>query len=199
MSRPITRIEVAARSGGAVRVRSGQVVQVTNVKGRQIGDLFAFSMDSDEEQLSPSETRNFTFRTFPRIGQAFWSTARRPMLTLIEDQSPGEHDMMFHACSREFYEFLGGGPNHRNCRDNYFEAVKGLLGRTVAISEPVNLFQNTPLGEGGEFILPAIRVAAGDFVKLRAEMNLVCVVTACSWDLDDQQNLCNPLRIEVLG
>jgi uncharacterized protein YcgI (DUF1989 family) len=119
------------------------------------------------------------------------------MLSLIEDHSPGDHDMMFHACSREFYEFLGGGANHRNCRDNYDHAVKALLGRSVPIPEPVNLFQNTPLGAQGEFELPAITAAAGDFVKMRAEMDLICVVTSCSWDLDDEQSLCNPLRIEV--
>lgn len=197
-TRLVTRVEVPACSGGAVRARAGQVISVINVEGHQIGDLFAFSAAADDERLSPSETRNFTFRGFPKIGQAFWSSSRRPMCRLIEDRSPGRHDMMFHACSSEFYEYLGGGPNHRNCRDNFDGAVEALLGRRVPIPEPVNLFQNTPLGPLGEFELPGIAVAAGDYIKLQVEFDLICVVTACSWDLDDQQSLGNPLRIEVL-
>jgi uncharacterized protein YcgI (DUF1989 family) len=189
--------EVPAYSGRALRVRQGQVMRIVNVEGGQIGDFFAYNADDDFEHLSPSETRSVLLRHFPRVGQAFQSTRRRPMLTLVEDYAAGVHDMMFHACSKQFYESLGAGSNHRNCKDNFERAITTLLGRRVPIHDPVNLFQNSPLGSNGEFLLEPNLARAGDFVKLRAEMNLICVLTSCSWDLDALHSQCRPLRLEV--
>jgi uncharacterized protein YcgI (DUF1989 family) len=197
LNRLVHRTDVPAYSGRALRARRGQVLRIVNVEGGQIGDFFALNPDDELEHLSPSETRSVLLRAFPRVGQAFQSNHRRPMLSLVEDYAAGVHDMMFHACSKEFYASLGAGPNHRNCKDNFQQAVTALLGRQIPAHDPVNLFQNSPLASNGTFLLEPNLARAGDFVKLRVEMDLVCVLTSCCWDLDAVHSQCRPLSIEV--
>ena len=53
---------------------------------------------------------------FPKPGDTMVTGKRRPILTLVEDSSPGIHDTLIAACDRYRYELLGV-PDHDNCAD----------------------------------------------------------------------------------
>jgi uncharacterized protein YcgI (DUF1989 family) len=74
------------------------------------------------EWLSTSQTRNATERLFPLVGESFYSTKAEPMLTLIEDASPGPHDTLYPACDRALYDHFGLA-GHPNCQDNLIVAL----------------------------------------------------------------------------
>lgn len=120
---------------------------------------------------------------FPQPGEPFLSNHFRPLLWFEEDSSPGVHDMFFSACSPALYAALGHEAPHPNCRDNFFAAA-AQEGWTPAVEpDPVNIFQNTPVDAAGVLTsLPAL-TQPGDDVVLRAEIDLIVVVTACSMDL----------------
>lgn len=199
---PVETVEVPAYCGRGLLVKKGQLVRVTNIEGAQIGDIFVVNATDPSEVLSPAETRNFTFRTFPALGQAFRSNRRRPILTFVDDRSTGQHDMLFHACSQEMYQFLGASEPHPNCRDNYLAAIRDLAGSELAIPEPINVFQNSPVVPGGALAVKATAARAGDSVTFRAEMDIYFVLTSCSWDLAGSIKVngdrCTPLRLEIL-
>ena len=95
-----------------------------------------------------------------------------PMLTLIENASPGPHDMLFPACDRSLYE-RAGLPNHPNCRDNLLAALKRENIATAIVPDPVDLFQNSPPQPDGRLeVLPSINPPGG-YVRLRAEGDLL--------------------------
>jgi uncharacterized protein YcgI (DUF1989 family) len=48
---------------------------------------------------------------------------RRPILKIMEDTAPGIHDTLLAACDRYRYELLGCKEYHRNCTDNFWEAM----------------------------------------------------------------------------
>lgn len=177
------RVDVPACHGRAVRLRSGDRLSVTDVDGGQVGDLFAFAEDDVTEHLSASHTRTVTERLFPRVGQSFVTTARRPILRLLRDDSPGIHDMLIAACDPERYRQLGV-PRHRSCADNLRAALAELGLATTSIPQPVNVFMNVPItGDGALAWLPAA-TRAGDSVTVEAEMDCVVVVSACPMDLN---------------
>src|SRR5260370_22004296 len=91
--------EVVVPGGGgrAVWVRYGEHLRIVDVEGGQVGDLFAFAGADPGEYLSASHTRTSASRLFPRIGEQFMTTRRRPILTLVADTSPGVHDMLVAA------------------------------------------------------------------------------------------------------
>jgi hypothetical protein len=117
-SRVETIVEVPGYSGRFVFVKCGSLIRITDVCGTQIGDLFAISQENDLEFLSASVTRSVTWRLFPQVGQAFYTTSRRPILTFLEDHSPGIHDMLFataddcqrqrHGTDQQRHRVLGG-------------------------------------------------------------------------------------------
>ena len=178
-----TRVVVPAGAGRAVRVRRGEHVRVIDVEGGQVGDLFAFSAGDAGEHLSASHTRTSTGRLFPLIGEQFVTTERRPILTLVEDTSPGVHDMLIAACDPARYQAFGAA-EHASCADNLHSAL-AQLGMTVdGVPQPVNVFMNIPVGAGGELSWLPATSRPGDALTLAAEMDCVVVVSACPMDLN---------------
>jgi uncharacterized protein YcgI (DUF1989 family) len=192
---PITIVEVPGYGGGFVRVAAGNFIRITDIVGGQIGDLYAISADDHDEFISPSVTRLYNLTKFPRIGQSFYSNKERPLLTFIEDHSPGLHDMLMASCSKPFFVNFGM-EDHPNCHDNYFK-VAAEAGITHKFKpDPVNIFQNTPVMPDGSILAGITMTQPGDYVILRAEADIILILTSCS---TEAINLCksSPLLIEV--
>jgi len=178
------RIVVPAGGGRAVVLRAGQRARVIDTEGAQVGDVFAFAADDPTEHLSASHTRTHTSRLFPRIGEAFVTNRRRPILTLVGDTSPGTHDMLIAACDPERYRALGA-PEHASCAENLRNSLAQIGSHTDVIPQPVNVFMRIPVGESGDLgWLPAAS-RPGDAITFAAEIDCVFVVSACPQDLTD--------------
>jgi hypothetical protein len=192
---PIATIEVPGYGGGFARADSGDFIRITDIMGGQIGDLYAIAINNHEEFTSPSVTRLYNLTKFPRIGQSFYSNRERPLLTFIEDHSPGLHDMLMASCSKPFFESFGM-EDHPNCHDNYFKAAAEAGIRHKMKPDPINIFQNTPVMPDGSILAGITMTRPGDYVILRAEADIILILTACS---TEAINLCksSPLRIEV--
>src|SRR5207244_3858063 len=122
-------------------------------------------------------------RLFPQPGQQFWSSRRRPILTLLEDRSPGVHDMLMAACDPERYVRLGVEGPHASCQDNLERAMADLGYPDTVVPQPINLFMNIPVSGAGELEQGAALTAPGDSVLLRCELDVVLVLSACPQDV----------------
>ena len=74
--------------------------------------------------------------------------------------------------------------HHDNCTDNLFAAMAGLGLQPTEVPSPLNLFMNIPWTAAGalEFAAPP-RPVPGGHVRLRAEMDVVIVFSACPQDI----------------
>jgi uncharacterized protein len=172
---------VPAMSGRGVAVAAGDVVVVTDVEGRQVGDLWAVDAADHGRWLSTGHTRDVLERLFPRVGESFVDQRYEPILRLRADTSPGAHDMLFPACNPALYE-RAGLPGHPSCAEN-FAAAAGAAGvRLPTLPDPVNLFQNSAPGPDGELPVRPPASRAGDRVSLVALRDVVVVLTACAVD-----------------
>ena len=174
---------VAAGTGRAVRLAAGDAVRIGLPEGPQVADLFAFALPELTEALSTAHTRSCLERLTPAVGDAFYSSRRRPMLTLVEDTSPGVHDLLLSACDQARYTRLGHPGSHANCADNVRLALAELGLAAPFVPHPVNLFENVALGEDGALAIRPPLARRGDAVTLRAEFDQVLVVSACPMDL----------------
>ncbi|HEY6029118.1 MAG TPA: urea carboxylase-associated family protein, partial [Gaiellaceae bacterium] len=109
------RIVVPAREGRAVRVEAGRSFRVIDVEGGQVADTWAFVADDPGEFHSAQHTRAVNSALFPPLGGQFVTNARRPILTLEEDATPGIHDMLIAACDPPRYIPLGVTGWHASC------------------------------------------------------------------------------------
>ena len=110
---------------------------------------------------------------------------RRPILKIIEDSAGGTHDTLLAACDRYRYELLGCKDYHRNCTDNFWEAMVAAGYKPVELPAPFNLWQNTPVEPDGRIKPNPPVTKKGDYIVLRAEMDLVICLSACPQDITD--------------
>lgn len=194
----MTTLEVPPQSGGVVRLATGQLLTIIDVEGEQVADLFAVRADDRDDWLSASHTRGRNWRLFPDVGGVFVTSSYRPLLTFVEDGSPGFHDAQFSACDPLMYQSLGFVGYHPSCAENFRIAADGIGWRTTHVPDPINFFQRTPVGSDGSLSTLPAATKAGDFVTLRAEDDIDVIVTACSMDLKDiNGGRCTPIRLEV--
>jgi len=137
----------------------------------------------------------------PRPGDALVTNRRRPLLTLLEDGSPGVHDTLIAACDVHRYRGLGHEGHHDNCTDNLRLALAALGLAPGEVPCPLNLWMNTPADARGDirWLPPVAR--PGDRVVLRAEIDAVVVVSCCPMDLlpiNGEEAVLRPLGIERL-
>ena len=180
---PSSLVAVPASHGLAAFVADGQRIRIVNTQGTQVVDTWAFSCEDMLESMSMEHTRSFNSRIYPRVGDDMVSNRRRPILTWLEDTSPGIHDTVLCACNRYFYEQLGT-MGHRNCEDNLHEALEALDLAVPTTPNPLNLFMNTPVVSEGAIERQSPVSAAGDHVVFLARMDLVIVFSACPNDLN---------------
>jgi uncharacterized protein len=174
---------IPARRGKAARATAGQHIAVINTHGEQVVDTWAFAADDLHEFMSMEHTRAALGKLIPRKGDILSTNHRRPILTIVEDTSPGIHDTLIAACDLWRYQGLGCKEYHDNCTDNLHAAMKELGLKAPETPSPLNLFMNIPWKQNGEITFEAPVTKPGDTVTFRAECDLVIAFSACPQDM----------------
>src|SRR5438270_9225672 len=196
----VATVHIPAREGRAVRVEEGRRFRVIDVEGGQVADTWAFVADNRGEFHSAQHTRVHVGRLFPRPGEQFVTTTRRPILLLEEDATPGIHDMLCAACDPARYEGLGVEGWHASCEENLQTALRAVGVEPPRFApQPINLFMNTPARADGTIDWLPAPTEAGGSVLMRAELDLVLVVSACPQDIVQiNEGKPSPVEIELL-
>lgn len=174
---------IPARGGKAHLVKAGQSVRVINTHGQQVVDTWAFSGEDLTEFMSMEHSRTSLGRIMARVGDSMVTNHRRPILTLVEDTTPGIHDTLLAACDRYRYELLGCTTYHDNCTDNLAAAFAELGLTPPETPSPWNLFMNIPVAPDGSVSFQAPVSRPGDYVTLHAEIDCVVAFSACPQDI----------------
>lgn len=167
----------------AFELSAGTRATITLVEGPQVVDAWAFCLPNLEEHISCEHTRSCLEKLRPTVGDALYSNRRSPLLTIEDDTSPGIHDLLLSACDPERYALLGHKAPHRSCADNFREAITALGYEPPHFPSPVNLFENVSItADGALEIVPPV-AQKGDAVTLRAERDLLLVLSSCPMDI----------------
>ena len=178
------RFTVAARKGKAQKLSTGEEIKIINSYGTQCVDTWALNIDNLEECMSMEHTRATLDKMMPDVGQAFLTNRRRPILTIVEDTSPGVHDTLNAACDIFRYQLLGHEGFHDNCTDNLKMALTELGIRSTRVPCPFNMFSNRPWELGGRLYKKPPVSQPGDVFIMRAEMNCIVIMSSCPRDMN---------------
>jgi hypothetical protein len=176
-------ITIEARSGKAAKMTRGQSVKVINSHGQQVVDTWAFNAEDLREFMSMEHSRVAFMKLRPDVGDAFVTNQRRPIMTLVEDTSGGVHDTLMAACDNPRYGLLGCTEYHDNCTDNLSAAMTELGLTEPETPSPLNLFMHIPWTLPGALSWQEPVSKPGDYVVLRAEMDLIVAFSACPQDI----------------
>ena len=181
--RRIETLRVPGGEGRAVLLSEGQCLRIIDVAGGQVGDLFAFSAADPVEHASASHTRVAIGKLFPRTGDAVLTNRRRPILSVLEDTSPGRHDMLYAACDPVRYESLGAATSHRSCAGNLDEALRSKGLKLTAVPQPLNIFMDVRPRPDGTLVSVPASSQPGDYIALQASQDCLIVLSSCPMDI----------------
>lgn len=172
---------IAPRSGTAFRLAEGQFLTVIDPEGEQVSDLVAFSAADAAEAISSGRSLDYASKLYLTTGDPIYSNRSNVMLQIVEDRV-GRHDFLLTPCSRDTFSIIYGDKNpHRGCFGNLEAALAPFGIGADQIPVAFNCFMNVVIEPAtGVFAVKAPLSRSGDFIKFRAEMDLIIGLTACS-------------------
>jgi uncharacterized protein YcgI (DUF1989 family) len=178
----ISRTRVPARFGASFKAARGQYIAVVDMEGGQTCDFWAFDAHDFEHYLSPPYVIMHIWSLQPTAGHELVTNRRDPILTIVHDDV-GRHDLLCPACDENRYRLHFGVSGHRNCHDNFLEAMAEYDWGSRVIPNPFNVFMHTTVDPSGQVAIEEGLSKPGDMLILRAEMDIVGAASACPMDL----------------
>jgi urea carboxylase-associated protein 1 len=180
-------------------LRAGQVLRIIDLEGRQAVDFLCYAAADPSERYNAADTVKLAQTIFLTTGHGLYSDMGRRLFTIVADTC-GRHDTIGGCCSAESNRLRYGVEGTPNCRDNFLRALARFgLGKKDIVAN-VNWFMNVPVGaDGGTAITDGLS-RPGDYVDLRADLDVLAVVSNCP----QIYNPCNggrptPIRLVVFG
>jgi len=189
---------LAPQTGVAFTLERGQIVRIIDSQGEQVSDLTAFNRVDTREWLSSGRSLDYANTIYLTTGHTLYSNRSNPMFTILEDRV-GKHDFLYTPCSPETFSILYGHQGeHPSCFDNLAESLAPYGITPDAIPTTFNIFMNVDVLPNGELKLGPPASRAGDYLDLRAEMDVIVGVTACSAEMSNNYSF-KPIDVEVRG
>ena len=169
---------VPARGDWARVIPANHVLRIVDLEGRQAVDFLCYSAADPSERYNAADTMKFAGTVFLTTGHGLYSGLGRRLFTIVGDTC-GRHDTIGGACSSESNRFRYGVEGEANCRDNFLKALGRFgLGRKDIVAN-VNWFMNVPVEADGRMAIVDGWSKPGDYVDLRAEMDVLAVISNC--------------------
>lgn len=182
------------------RIRRGQVFRILDLKGNQAVDTLFYNAADTEERYDANNTIREQGNIYLTTSTRLLSNEGNLMLTIIADTC-GRHDTLGGACSAESNTVRYALEKHHmhSCRDSFIMALaahdQGMTKRDLPSN--INFFMNVPVTPQGELTFEDGISAAGRYVELRAEMDVLVLISNCP-QLNNPCNAYNPTPVEVL-
>ena len=118
------------------------------------------------------------------------------MLTIVADDV-GRHDFLLTPCSPETFEIIYRQKDyHPSCLENLSKHLSRFGIAPASIPTTFNIFMNVEIGNDGELSILPPRSKASDSITLRAEMDLIVGLTACSAEMSNNYRF-KPIGYEI--
>ncbi|WP_347302658.1 urea amidolyase associated protein UAAP2 [Croceibacterium sp. TMG7-5b_MA50] len=189
---------VPARAPWLHTIAAGHTLRIVDVEGNQAVDFLLYSAADDAERYSAQDTVAAQGNIFLRTGSVLLSNEGRPLAT-ITGTNVDYHDTIGGACSCESNTLRYGHHTKAQhaCVDNFLDAnIRAGRGKRDMVSN-INFFMNVPvMADGALGIVDGIS-APGLTVDLRAEMDVVVVVSNCP-QINNPCNGFNPTPVRMI-
>lgn len=201
MIAPISTAEVhaeviPAKGHTAFDLKRGQLLRLEDLEGQQAIDLICYRRENLQEKFWAAHTAKLAGHIYPTTGDILYSDLANPMMTIVED-TVGVNDVICGSCSYELDVLRYGEEKAKpGCMDNFEESIAPFGLRRSDIPMCFNIFLRYPVeADGSVSIDHEAPSRAGDFILLRAEMDLLVSISNCP----QENNPCTGFNPTPLG
>jgi uncharacterized protein YcgI (DUF1989 family) len=188
---------IPPRHGVAFTLKKDQLLKVVDLEGEQVSDLICYNLHDKAEYLSSGRTIDYAETILLTKGHPFYSNRSNIMFDMIED-TVGRHDFLLTPCSSEMFRIIYGHTNpHQGCFGNLSNALKEYGISPDNIPTTFNIFMHVTVdGDTGKVAVLPPKSKAGDYVILKARMDLLVGLTACSAEMSNNYSF-KPIGYEI--
>lgn len=157
---------IPPRSGTAFRLPRGSYLTVIDTEGEQVSDLVAFNALDNREAISSGRSLDYASKLQLSTDDLIYSNRSNVMLRIV----------------KETFEIIYKDDHpHRGCFGNLEAALAPFGIGSDQIPVAFNCFMNVVIQpETSAFTVQPPTSRSGDFIRFRAEMDLIIGLTACS-------------------
>lgn len=170
-------------------------MRLTDLEGRQAVDFLCYNAKNPCERYCAADTMKISGSLFVGKGTKLYSDMGNVLFTVVEDTC-GRHDTIGGCCSKESNFVRYGVKEGPNCRDNFLAGLSKFgLGKKDIVAN-LNFFMYVPISaDGGMAIVDGLS-KPGDYVDLRAEMDVLVALSNCP-QMNNPANNYNPTPIRI--
>jgi uncharacterized protein len=181
-------------------IRRGQYFRIVDLHGNQAADTLFYNAHNCADRYSAQDTIRSQANLYLTTGTPLISAAGTVLLTIFADTC-GRHDTLGGACANEsnMVRYAIEKRHMHACRSSFLKAVvewdHGMTKRDIANN--INFFMNVPVTPEGKLTFEDGISAAGRYVEMRAETDVVALISNCP-QLNNPCNGYNPTPVEVM-
>ncbi|VFU09945.1 urea amidolyase associated protein UAAP1 [Methylocella tundrae] len=189
VARPLTRDEILWRETipdgwyWSRKINRGEKLRIVNTSGRASVSTLIWNADDVSERYNAGDTVKIQWNALLGKGDVLFSDMGRVLASITED-SGADHDALVGGSTKATNEQRYGGAPVRNTRDNFCLAAAKLGLTRRDIMPCVTFFAPVRTDAKGALAWSEASRKAGDFVELRAEMNLLIALSNCPHPYD---------------
>ena len=174
-----------------IALTKGHVLRVMTGERASTVSLAVWSAADTSERMNLPDTIKVQWTTELRKGRVIFSDMGRVLMSIIEDSS-GAHDALTGGST-------AATTTGRNTRDNMVLAAAKLGLDRRDLPSVFNLFAPVRVNAADQFEWRGAMLAPGDWVDLRAEMDLILALSNCPHPLDPVQDTPPPIALTLLA
>ena len=165
-------------------IRKGQVLRIVNTEVTSGLSALFYNVHERTERYNAADTVKIQYNAYLKEGKALYSDMGRILMSIITDSCETHDTVCGYTMAADIAGLCGIGnyQSKRNCYykndfDNFLvELGKYGMGRRD-IMPCLNLFSDARIGDSGELIYRDDSVPAGSFIELRAEMDVLVILS----------------------
>ena len=187
----IVEVHVPHNTGWSAEMKKGQIIRIT---ATTTVDFVFFKLENLRERFDQARTKVYNMTLFVTTGDKLMGRDNQHMMTIVADGfKEGTHDLQKGMCSGyrfrlaqqegrlgEYYPRpISEIPDH-GCYENLSKALAPYGIIPEDIPRPFNLNQHMKIdGVSGKMEHTQVRPRTGNYMDIRAEMDLLVALSAC--------------------
>lgn len=186
--------------GFSLQLTQGQILRIVDLEGNQAVDTLFYDAKDPVNRYSAADTVREQGNVYLTTGTELISTEGDVLLTIVADTC-GRHDTLGGACAAESNQvrYAIEKKHMHNCRDSFLLELAQKhphMGKRD-ITANINFFMHVPVTAAGGLSFEDGISAPGRYVELRAERDVLMVVSNCP-QLNNPCNGYNPTPVEFV-
>ncbi len=165
-------------------IKRGTTLRITAPEGSRGVAFLCYNADNPIERYNAADTAKIQFNAFLKQGKLLYTDMGRVLFSITGDTGACHDTLSGCSTAKTNVKKYGEDGFYRSDRDNFLLALaKRNMGKRD-IMPNLNWFAHVAVDAEGNLVWAEKTAQPGDFVDLRAEMNVLAVLSTCPHVLD---------------